>query len=137
LQYIERAAERFFEFARHLDTTDAGDFTHLQGYLAAWLEQSDGITQTGRNYETWLSTALHIADAVFKDPSLLDYDGANMTVEEYRQYAADNPAIKPPPFEPYPRQIEGIIDPEASSSLALDQHYYEYRAERRDHPPRS
>ncbi|MCA1604320.1 MAG: hypothetical protein LC775_02295, partial [Acidobacteria bacterium] len=108
MRYVEDARDRFFEFAQHRDTAAyQDDFTHLQDYLAAWLEESDGVEYTGRSYESWLETAIHVAGALFKDPSLLDYSGTPKTETEY---AAD------PTDDAHSRRVVGIVDPSDSSS---------------------
>lgn len=142
MRYIDTAAERFFEFTGHLDTSrDWDNFSHLQDYLCVWLEEPEagGVEYTGRNYETWLRTALHIADAVFKNPSLLDYRPTvpDLTDEEFAAATPEEHEQRRIAAEPRPRPIEGIIDPDNNSSYAFDRHYYEVQVWRQDHPERT
>jgi len=128
MKYVEAARDRFFEFTQHYATAAyQKDFTHLQDYLAAWLEDGDGVEYTGRSYEAWLETAVHVADALFRDPSLIDYVGTPKTEVEY---AAD------PSDDAHSRRVVGIVDPNDSSSLVFDRQYYNVIAYRQDHPSR-
>lgn len=139
MPYMEDAVGRFFEYTERLDTSgDQDNFTHLQGYLCAWLEEpySGGVEHTGRSYETWLRTALHVADAVFKDPSLLDYQPTvpELTDEEFAAATTEELNAMEAAGRPQPRPLKGIIDPTNNSSYAFDRHYYEVQVWRRDHP---
>lgn len=140
MSYTNEAADRFFEYAGHLDTSgDKENFDYLQGYLCAWLDEptEGGVEHTGRNYEAWLRTALHIADAVFKDPALLDYYRPvvpEMSAEEYAAKTPEEIADLEAVSRPKHRPLKGIIDPESNSSWAFDKQYYEVQVWRRDHP---
>ena len=137
LEFSEGPTARFFEFTRSFKTRPNDDFTHLADYLAEWLEHGDGVTETGRNFETWLKTALYAANAVMRDPEILEYQPASQSVLSTEQQAAMSASETADYYasgRPQPRQIDGIFDPESSSSMIFDRHYYEYRAELRDHP---
>jgi hypothetical protein len=135
MEYLDDDPPPFFEFVKNYDTTAyQSDFTHLQDYLAAWLESGDtgnAIRYTGRNYETWLRTIIHIADAVFSDPSILNFNGALRTDAEVEAATSTEDMYA---VQPYERRIVGIRDPGRNSSLVFDRHYYEYVAYEQERP---
>lgn len=135
MEYLDDSPPPFFDFIRDFDTSAYQEnYTHLQDYLAAWLEAGDAgdaIRYTGRNYETWLRAVVHIADAVFRDPSVLDFNG---TPKSESELAAATSADDMYLVQPCERRIVGLRDPSRNSSLVFDRHYYERLVYEQEHP---
>jgi hypothetical protein len=135
MEYLDDCPPPFFDYIKGYDTSgQQEDFTHLQDYLAVWLEAGDegeAVRYTGRNYETWLRTIVHIADAVFRDPSLLDFGGTPPPDAETAAVQSTEEMYAVPPYE---RRVVGIRDPSRNSSLVFDRYYYEHVAYRHAHP---
>jgi hypothetical protein len=132
MAYAEEAAKRFFEWARYADTPDEPEGPFLQDFLYSWLVDGHGVDSVGGKYEHWLTTVIYIADAVFKDPSLLEYVGDEMEFPEAEQYHDEHGEW--PSSTIRQRPIQGILDPDNNVfSVALDRHHFDMLVWRRDH----
>ncbi|WP_163513555.1 hypothetical protein [Fodinicola acaciae] len=129
VSYNNEAVVAFQDFVAPYDTRSRqDDYTLLQDYLVDWLEAGSAVEYSGGNYETFLKVALHVADAVMKDPSILDYHPPSPgpypdTPEEQAAWEAARAPIS--------RPIEGILDPTKHSYDAFDRQCYEVVAFRR------
>ena len=133
MAYAQEAAERFFEWARYTDTSNDSGTENLQYFLYRWLVDGRGVDAVGGKYEHWLMTAIHIADAVFRDPSLLEYVGDEKEWPEAEKYHAEHGEL--PPSTIRQRPIGGILDAEDNVyGLALDRHHFDIIVWQRDHP---
>lgn len=113
------AVQDFSEFAYGWDTSGhPEDYTHLQDYLQSWLYEGHAVEKTAGSFEMYLRVALHIADAVLKDPSMLDYSG-EAKIANLEAYSRN------PTTGNYERPIAGVVDPDSHSYSAFDRYEYE------------
>lgn len=141
MDYLNEGVERFFEFSRHRNTfaPDGGN-THryLQDFLHDWLREpyGGGIEFSGRNAHTWARLCFRIGDAVFRDPSLLDYR-PNILAPSTEQYTAMTPdevdALQAA-SQPKPRPLDGFIDTESALAVVYEPEFYESMVWAQDHP---
>jgi hypothetical protein len=99
--YLETVKDDFRDFIRlSRDDVSAAypvEFTHLQDYVAHWLESGSAIRLTGNNFGTYMRVVVRIIDAWNKDPTL-------------------NGAIEHP--------VQGIMAPEGSGAVFIDPEYF-------------
>jgi hypothetical protein len=83
--------------------------THVDDYLVAWLESGNGIEVTGGSFDTFLSIVMPMADAILRQPCILDYHPSG-----------DAPILH--------RPVQGLINPDGGSRRLFDRRFYEQRA---------
>lgn len=98
--------EGFCDFIQH--TTDVYlPGTHLEHYIAYWLEEGPGVGDTGGDFTTYLEAVLLIIYTYEQDPSILNYAGDR--------------ELGLPPRE---RQVTGLLNLEAPGRWCFDRRSY-------------
>jgi hypothetical protein len=93
---FEVAQKNFEDFVQTSEIPDADRNDYLDHWLTDWLEYGHGVEHTGRHYETYLRTCLHIADMALRGRVNIDYRGTKANNWE----------------DAFPRHIAGIENPD-------------------------